>query len=56
MSCAENLIKCALDSYGQLDILVNSVGVISDRMIYQMTPSDWDIVIRNNVKGVFAPS
>ncbi len=56
MSGAENLIKCALDSYGQLDILVNSVGVISDRMIYQMTPSDWDIVIRNNVKGVFAPS
>lgn len=56
MDGAENLVKCALDSYGQLDILVNSVGIISDRMIYQMTPDDWDMVIRNNVKGVFAPS
>ncbi len=56
MNGAENLVKSALDSYGQLDILVNSVGIISDRMIYQMTPDDWDIVIKNNVKGVFAPS
>lgn len=56
MEGGENVIKVALDSFGHLDILVNSVGVTRDRMIYQMTPQEWDQVIRSNVKGVFTPT
>ena len=53
MDGGEAVIQQAIDEYGQLDILVNSAGILRDRMIYQMTPDDWDRVIRNNVKGTF---
>jgi len=56
MDEGENLIKTAVDTYGQLDVLVNSVGILRDRMIYQSTPVDFDLVIRNNVKGTFVPT
>ena len=54
MDGGENVIRTAVDTFGQLDILVNSTGVMRDRMIYQMTPAEWDLVVRNNTKGVFA--
>ncbi len=56
MEGGENVIKTAVDTFGHLDILVNSVGILRDRMIFQMTPRDFDMVIRNNVKGTFAPT
>ena len=56
MEGGENAIKTAMDSFGQLDILVNSAGCLRDRMIYQMTPTEWDLVIRNNVKAAFTPT
>ena len=55
MDGAESLVQQAVDAYGQLDVLVNSVGVLRDRMIYQMGPGDWDRVVLNNTKGTFAP-
>lgn len=50
----ENVIKTAIDNFGgQLDVLVNSVGITRDRMIYQMTPQEFDLIVRNNGKAVF---
>ena len=54
MDGGENVIRTAVDTFGKLDILVNSTGIMRDRMIYQMTPAEWDLVVRNNTKGVFA--
>ena len=56
MEGGENAIKAAMDTFGQLDVLVNSVGILRDRMIYQMTPQEFDLVIRNNLKGTFTPT
>jgi NAD(P)-dependent dehydrogenase (short-subunit alcohol dehydrogenase family) len=56
MDGGEDLIRTAVDTYGQVDVLVNSVGVLRDRMIFQMTPEEFDCVIRNNVKGTFTPT
>ena len=53
---AENLAKTAVDTYDQLDILVNSVGALKDRMIYQMTPGEFDQVITGNGKATFNPT
>ncbi len=53
MDGGEAVIKQANDTYGQLDVLVNSAGIMRERMIYQMSPSDWDQVVRNNTKSVF---
>ena len=54
MAGAEAAIQKAVDTYGHLDILVNSIGVRRDQMISQMSPEEWDSVIRNTLKGVFA--
>ena len=56
MQGGENVMRAAVDNFGQVDVLVNSVGILQDRMIYRMSPEDWDRVIRFNVKSVFAPT
>jgi NAD(P)-dependent dehydrogenase (short-subunit alcohol dehydrogenase family) len=53
MEGGENLIQSCIDTYNHIDILVNSAGSLKDRMIYQMTESDFDQVVRNNAKSVF---
>ena len=53
MAGGENLIRTAVDVYGQVDVLVNSVGILRDRMIFQMTPEEFDLVIRNNLYETF---
>jgi 3-oxoacyl-[acyl-carrier protein] reductase len=49
----ERLIKAALEAYGQLDIVVNNAGVLRDRMIFTMSPEDWDLVMRVHLRGHF---
>lgn len=53
MDGGESLIQSAVDTYGGLDVLVNSAGSLRDRMIYQMTPNDFDSVMKNNAKSAF---
>jgi len=53
MEGGESLIQTAVDTYGGLDVLVNSVGSLRDRMIYQMSPEDFDVIVKNNAKSVF---
>ena len=49
----ENIIKQAVDTYGQIDILVNNAGILRDRMVFNMTPEEWDNVIKVHLYGVF---
>jgi 3-oxoacyl-[acyl-carrier protein] reductase len=49
----ENIIKTALDAFGRLDILVNNAGILRDRMIFNMTPEEWDMVIKTHLYGHF---
>lgn len=53
---AERLIKTAVDTFRRLDILVNSVAILRDRMFFQMSEEDWDAVVTNNLKGTFGPT
>jgi NAD(P)-dependent dehydrogenase (short-subunit alcohol dehydrogenase family) len=53
---AQSLIRQALDTYGQLDVLVNNAGILRDRMLINMTEQEWDAVIKVHLKGTFAPS
>ncbi|MFH1141475.1 MAG: SDR family NAD(P)-dependent oxidoreductase, partial [Chloroflexota bacterium] len=53
MAGGEAVVKKAMDTYGRLDILVNSAGVRQDRMIFQMRPEEWDAVIHNMLKAAF---
>ena len=49
----ENIIKTALDAFGQLDIVVNNAGILRDRIFHRMSHADWDAVIAVHLKGAF---
>src|SRR5512146_1974537 len=50
---AQALIKCALDTFGDLNILVNNAGITRDGLLLSMSEEDWDLVLRVNLKGTF---
>jgi NAD(P)-dependent dehydrogenase (short-subunit alcohol dehydrogenase family) len=49
----ESIVKTAVDAFGRLDILVNNAGIIRDRMVYNMTGEEWDVVIKVHLYGHF---
>ena len=53
---SEQIIRTALNEYGQLDILCNVAGILRDRMIFNMTEAEWDAVIAVHLKGTFNTS
>jgi 3-oxoacyl-[acyl-carrier protein] reductase len=50
---AQYLVKSALDQFKKIDILVNNAGITRDTLFARMQESDWDDVLRVNLKGVF---
>lgn len=50
---AEALIKFAVETFGDLGILVNNAGITKDTLIMMMSESDWDSVIATNLKSTF---
>ena len=53
---AEELVAQAVDTFGKIDILVNNAGILRDRMSFNLSEDEWDIVIDVVLKGSFAPS
>jgi 3-oxoacyl-[acyl-carrier protein] reductase len=50
---AEGLIKFAVETFGDLTILVNNAGITKDTLIMMMSEADWDSVINTNLKSTF---
>ena len=50
---ATNLIKAALDTYGQIDILVNNAGTTRDNVIMMMKAEDFDTVLNTNLRSAW---
>jgi len=53
---ATRMIGWAIEAFGRLDVLVNNAGILRDRMLVNMTPEEWDVVIRVHLRGTYAPS
>ena len=53
---AQRLINTAIETFGDLHVVVNNAGILRDRMLTNMTEEEWDAVIKVHLKGTFAPS
>jgi NAD(P)-dependent dehydrogenase (short-subunit alcohol dehydrogenase family) len=53
---AKSLIAQAVDTFGNLDVLVNNAGILRDRMLTSMSEAEWDAVIAVHLKGTFGPT
>jgi NAD(P)-dependent dehydrogenase (short-subunit alcohol dehydrogenase family) len=51
---AGRLVAAAVETFGGLDGVVSNAGVVRDRMVYNMTPEEFDLVLRVNLGGTFA--
>ncbi len=51
---AKGVIDLAYDTWGRLDILVNTAGVLRDRMSFNMAEDEFDLVMKVHCKGHFA--
>ena len=55
-SLGDRLVSAAVEGFGGLDIVVNNAGVLRDTMLFNLTESQWDDVIRVHLKGHAAVS
>lgn len=53
---ARELVATALDSFGDLHVLVNNAGILRDRMVVNMTVEEWDDIMRVHLRGHFLPT
>jgi NAD(P)-dependent dehydrogenase (short-subunit alcohol dehydrogenase family) len=51
-----NLVQTAVDTFGQLDVLVTNAGILRDKMLVSMGEDDWDAVMRVHLRGTFCAS
>ena len=48
---AEALIGAAVETFGDLHIVVNNAGILRDRTLANLSEAEWDAVIRVHLKG-----
>lgn len=49
----ENILKTAVDAYGQVDILINNAGILRDKTLAKLEEADWDAVVAVHLKGTY---
>ncbi|OBA67162.1 3-oxoacyl-ACP reductase [Gordonia sp. 852002-10350_SCH5691597] len=50
---AAEIMRVATEDLGRLDIVVSNAGVVRDKMLFNMTDDEWDLVIRVHLRGHF---
>jgi NAD(P)-dependent dehydrogenase (short-subunit alcohol dehydrogenase family) len=53
---AEHLVQQAIDTFGDLHVLVNNAGILRDRMLANMSEAEWDAIMQVHLKGHFCPT
>lgn len=53
---ADNIVKTAVDAFGQLDICVNNAGILRDKTLSKLDEAMWDVVIAVHLKGTYCVS
>jgi NAD(P)-dependent dehydrogenase (short-subunit alcohol dehydrogenase family) len=52
----QGMINQAVETFGDLHILINNAGILRDRVVVNMTEAEWDAVIAVHMKGHFVPT
>ena len=47
-------VEAMFKAIGKVDVLVNNAGLVRDKLLLQMSPPDWEDVIRTDLLSVFA--
>lgn len=54
VAASETVVDQVVQDFGKVDILINNAGITRDNLLMRMTESDWDLVIRVNLKSAFS--
>ena len=49
----EAIVRCAIDTFGQIDIVINNAGILRDKSFAKLEPADLDAVLDVHLKGAF---
>jgi 3-oxoacyl-[acyl-carrier protein] reductase len=52
-STAEAMLQAATEKLGRLDVVVNNAGITRDKMLFNMTDEDFDLVLKVHLRGHF---
>lgn len=50
---ALRMVETAIDTFGGIDCVVNNAGILRDRIFHQMTPEEFDAVMKVHLYGSF---
>lgn len=53
---AQALARCAMDTFGQIDLLINNAGISHIGLLSDMTTEEWHRIMQTNLDGVFYTS
>lgn len=53
---AKKMVEQAIETFGDINIVVNNAGILRDRMVFSMSEDDWDTVLAVHLKGTFGPT
>ena len=49
----DKIVETALDTWGQLDVVINNAGILRDTSFQKMSVEDWELIQRIHVNGSF---
>lgn len=50
---AARIVKTAIDTFGRIDCVVNNAGILRDRLFFNMSAEDWQLVTDVHLNGSF---